>query len=101
MKPGTYDQTDPDGEFGIQHMPDSMISLERNWYDFDYDGIQLKVEIVKYLDGTTCCNGVEFLDPVQQIRFLESIDGDQMTFTVDVDEKLQKLFLAAESKYIP
>lgn len=91
MKPGVYNSDDPDGEFGIQNMPDSWVSVERNRHDIEYNGWQLNVEIVKYLDGSVRCNSVKFLSSVDEIEFVESIDDDIMIYDDYITEKYNKM----------
>jgi hypothetical protein len=98
MKPGVYDPDDPDGEFGIQNMPDSWISIERNRHDIEYNGWQLNVEIVKYLDGSIRCNAVKFLNPLHQNEFLESVDDESMRFDDYITEKYDKMVKYIESQ---
>ena len=97
MKPGVYNSDDPDGEFGIKNMPDSWISIERNWHDIEYDGFPLKVEIVKYLDGSVCCNCIKFVNSIDEISFVESVD-DVMIYDDPIQEKFKKLINYIESQ---
>ena len=89
MKPGVYNPDDPDGEFGIRNMPDHWISIERNWHDMEYNDMPLKVEIVKYLDGSICCNAIKFLNSIDEISFIESVDDDTMIYDDPIQENLK------------
>jgi hypothetical protein len=99
MKAGTYNPDDPEGEFGIQNMPDSWIPLHREWHDFEYGEYDLKVEIVKYLDGSVKCNAIRFIDPAHEMEFLEAamdfLDGGGFE---DKDDKFTNMWKSIESQ---
>lgn len=98
MKPGVYNSEDPDGEFGIKNMPDSWISIDRNWVDVEYNEWQIKAEVVKYLDGSTKVNAVKFLSSVDEIEFMESVDTELHPKDDYIDIKYKKMIKVLESQ---
>jgi hypothetical protein len=94
MEEGIYNSEDPDE---IQNLPDYKIGIERNWHNIEYENYQLKVEIVKYLDGSIRCNAIKFLSSLDEISFVESID-DVIIYDDPIQEKFNKLIKFVESQ---
>lgn len=98
MKPGTYNPDDADGEFGIQNMPDSWVSIDRNWIDTEYQEYPIQVEVVKYLDGSVRVNAIKFIHSKDEINFIESVDTDQTMYESSIDDKFDKMLKVLESQ---